>query len=104
MIGSSSPEDCHYYEPDIEDFDECPTTICHGTSVRAALYCTDCHHYQRMKERQGHIILELDGRPVGQMFHCRCIAVPLKPDDKITSMHISNQAIINAFSLIDLGV
>lgn len=36
------PEDCHYYEPNIEDFDWCPLTK--GFIEVGRLICETCHH------------------------------------------------------------
>ncbi len=36
------PSDCHYYEPDIKDFDWCP--VISGYEMMHQSVCKKCHH------------------------------------------------------------
>ncbi len=39
-------KDCHYYEPDIEDFIDCPVTM--GEVLQPK--CSECHHSEVQRE------------------------------------------------------
>ena len=43
MSEELKPVDCHYYEPNIEDFDWCPVTK--GFQEAYRLVCKECHHF-----------------------------------------------------------
>ena len=42
MPEESKPQDCHYYEPDIKDFDGCPSP--EKPERLDVLVCKECHH------------------------------------------------------------